>query len=53
LQNSAESQRAKGKTPERRVMAVILRDKHNTFFRVGDGVFGLTKLKEAHIPNET
>jgi len=35
----------KGKTPERTVIAVIQRDKHNVFVRMGDGVFGLTKLK--------
>ncbi|MCF7798504.1 winged helix-turn-helix domain-containing protein [Candidatus Woesearchaeota archaeon] len=38
----------KGKTPERTVIAVMLRDTHNVFMRVGDGVFGLTKLKEQY-----
>ena len=32
---------SKGKTPERTVMAVILRDTHNVFVRMGDGVFDL------------
>ena len=32
----------KGKTPERTVIAVMLRDTHNVFIRVGDGVFGLS-----------
>jgi hypothetical protein len=36
----------KGKTPERTVMAVILRDKHNVFKSVGEGVFGLSVFKE-------
>ncbi|MGV8150401.1 MAG: winged helix-turn-helix domain-containing protein [Candidatus Woesearchaeota archaeon] len=31
----------KGKTPERTVMAVILRDKYNVFKSVGEGIFGL------------
>jgi len=35
----------KGKTPERTVIAVIQRYKHNVFVRMGEGVFGLTKLK--------
>ncbi|MBU1201966.1 MAG: winged helix-turn-helix domain-containing protein [Nanoarchaeota archaeon] len=34
----------KGKTPERTVMAVILRDKHNVFKSVGEGVFTLTSI---------
>lgn len=42
----------KGKTPERTVMAVILRDTHNKFVRVGAGVFGLTKLAELYKQNE-
>lgn len=36
----------KGKTPERTVMAVILRDKHNIFKSVGEGVFGLSVLQK-------
>jgi hypothetical protein len=42
----------KGKTPERTVMAVILRDTHNVFTRVGDGIFGLTKLTQTYEKNE-
>lgn len=42
---------SKGKTPERTVMAVILRDTHNVFVRMGDGIFGLTRLKEKYDPN--
>ncbi len=42
----------KGKTPERTVMAVILRDTHNTFMRIGDGVFGLTRLAGQYKQNE-
>lgn len=38
----------KGKSPERTVMAVLIRDTHNVFVRMGDGVFGLTKLKESY-----
>ncbi len=37
---------SKGKTPERTVIAVIQRDKHNVFVRMGDGVFGLSSFKE-------
>ena len=36
----------KGKTPERTVMAVLIRDKKNIFKRVGDGVFCLSTSKE-------
>lgn len=32
---------SKGKTPERTVMAVILRDKNNIFKSVGEGIFSL------------
>lgn len=39
---------SKGKTPERTVIAVLMRDTHNVFVRMGDGVFGLTKLKESY-----
>ncbi len=34
----------KGKTPERTVMAIILRDTHNVFVRMGDGIFGLNNF---------
>lgn len=43
-----KNKETKGKTPERTVIAVMLRDTHNVFMRVGDGVFGLTKLKEQY-----
>jgi DNA-directed RNA polymerase delta subunit len=36
----------KGKTPERTVMAVILRDKHNVFKSVGEGIFGLSSFQD-------
>jgi DNA-directed RNA polymerase delta subunit len=36
----------KGKTPERTVMAVILRDKHNVFTSVGEGIFGLSSFQD-------
>ena len=39
---------SKGKTPERTVMAIILRDTHNVFVRVGDGIFGLTRLSKSY-----
>ena len=39
-----KTKETKGKSPERTVMAVIIRDKHNVFKRMGEGVFGLTKL---------
>ena len=38
----------KGKTPERTVIAVILRDTHNVFVRIGDGIFGLTNLSKTY-----
>jgi len=38
----------KGKSPERTVMAVLIRDTHEVFVRIGDRVFGLTKLKESY-----
>ena len=34
----------KGKSPERTVMAVLIRDKKNTFVRKGDGVFSLSSF---------
>ena len=40
-----KTKESKGKTPERTVIAVIQRDKHNVFVSMGDGVFGLAKLK--------
>lgn len=40
----------KGKSPERTVMAVLIRDTHDVFVRMGDGVFGLTKFKESYEP---
>ena len=43
-----KTKETKGKSPERTVMAVIIRDKHDVFKRMGDGVFGLTKLKEVY-----
>jgi len=42
---------SKGKTPERTVIAVILRDTHNVFVRMGDGILGLTRLKEKYDSN--
>ena len=33
----------KGKSPERTVMAVLIRDKKNTFVRKGEGIFGLSQ----------
>ncbi|MBU0666142.1 MAG: hypothetical protein ABIC91_05055 [Nanoarchaeota archaeon] len=41
----------KGKSPERTVMAVLIRDNKNVFKRMGDGVFGLTKLDELYKQN--
>ncbi|MBS3136107.1 winged helix-turn-helix domain-containing protein [Candidatus Woesearchaeota archaeon] len=41
-----KTKESKGKTPERTVIAVIQRDKHNVFVRMGDGVFGLSSFKE-------
>jgi DNA-directed RNA polymerase delta subunit len=38
---------SKGKTPERTVIAVLMRDTHNVFTRHGEGVFGLSSFKEA------
>jgi DNA-directed RNA polymerase delta subunit len=43
-----KTKESKGKSPERTVMAVIIRDSHDVFMRMGDGVFGLTKLKELY-----
>ena len=43
-----ETKESKGKTPERTVIAVLMRDTHNVFLRMGDGVFGLTKLANAY-----
>jgi len=34
----------KGKTPERTVIAVLMRDTHNVFKRMGEGKFGLTSI---------
>lgn len=42
----------KGKSPERTVMAVLIRDKHNVFMRMGEGIFGLTKYDELYKQNE-
>lgn len=39
---------SKGKTPERIVIAVLMRDTHNNFMRMGDGIFGLTKLSKTY-----
>ena len=38
----------KGKTPERTVMAVLIRDTHNVFQRMGNGIFGLTSLAKTY-----
>ena len=46
-----KTKESKGKSPERTVMAVLIRDTHNVFMRMGDGVFGLTKLKESYEQN--
>ena len=43
-----KTKETKGKSPERTVMAVIIRDSHNVFMRMGDGVFGLTKFAEVY-----
>jgi hypothetical protein len=34
----------KGKTPERTVIAVLMRDTHNVFKRMEEGKFGLTSI---------
>ncbi len=39
---------SKGKTPERTVIAVLMRDTHDVFMRMGDGIFGLTRLSKAY-----
>jgi len=36
----------KGKTPERTVIAVLMRDTHNIFVRKGEGIFGLSSFKD-------
>ena len=46
-----KTKETKGKSPERTVMAVIIRDKHNVFKRMGDGVFGLIKLTSSYETN--
>jgi DNA-directed RNA polymerase delta subunit len=46
-----KTKETKGKTPERTVMAVILRDKHNVFKSVGEGIFGLNSSQEGHSPH--
>lgn len=46
-----KTKESKGKSPERTVMAVLIRDTHNVFMRMGDGVFGLTKLGELYKEN--
>ena len=43
-----KTKETKGKTPERTVMAVILRDKHNVFKSVGEGIFGLSSFQDSH-----
>jgi len=43
-----ETKESKGKTPERTVIAVLMRDTHNVFVRMGDGVFGLTRLAKTY-----
>ena len=40
----------KGKTPERTLIAVLMRDTHNVFTRKGEGVFGLSSFQEAQKP---
>ncbi len=48
-----ETKESKGKTPERTVIAVLMRDTHNIFMRMGDGIFGLTKLAKIYeVKNE-
>ena len=42
----------KGKTPERTVMAILIRDNKDVFKSMGDGVFGLTKLIDFYKQNE-
>jgi len=42
---------SKGKTPERTVIAVLMRDTHNVFKRQGEGIFGLTSFKESGKPS--
>ena len=42
---------SKGKTPERTVIAVLMRDTHNVFTRQGEGIFGLTSFKELGKPS--
>ena len=43
-----KTKESKGKTPERTMIAVIQRDKHNVFVRMGEGVFGLNKFSKIY-----
>ena len=51
-QEIVKVKQTKGKTPERTVMAVLIRDTHNVFQRMGNGIFGLTSLAKIY-ENET